>query len=81
MKPERLFTLPGALLISALILAGAIGIGWAEVKSQLNEVAPLKARVDGLEKDQRKIDVIANDVLWIKDELKRRRPGGAVGAP
>lgn len=70
--PEKLFTLPGALLISVVLLAGAIGIGWANLKAQVNEVPVLKVRLDDVEKDVRKIDVIANDVSWIKQELLRQ---------
>lgn len=69
---EKLFTLPGALLISVVILAGTIGIGWANLKAQVNEVPVLKARIDDVEKDVRKIDVMANDVSWIKQELLRQ---------
>lgn len=81
-KPERLFTLPGALLISVVLLAGAIGIGWANLKAQVDEIPLVKARVDELERDARKIDVIANDVAWIKQEMQRRRGSSAAsGAP
>ena len=78
-RPERLFTLPGALLISVVILAGSIGIGWANLQAQVAEVPTLKTRVDELERDARKIDVIANDVQWIKQEMQRRRYGSGVG--
>lgn len=79
--PERLFTLPGALLISVVVLAGGVGIGWANLKAQINEVPALKARVDDLEKDARKVDVIANDVAWIKAEMQRRSASGQGSAP
>jgi hypothetical protein len=69
---EKLFTLPGALLISVVILAGSIGIGWANLKSQVDEVPVIKARLDDVEKDLRKIDVLVNDVGWIKQELQRQ---------
>jgi hypothetical protein len=79
--PERRITLPGALLISIVALVGMIGIGWANLSAQVNEIPVIKTRVDELEKDARKLDVIANDVQWIKEEMQRRRSGDSHGAP
>lgn len=72
-KPEQLFTLPGAVLISVLFMAGTIGIGWANLKAQTNRIDPLEVRVSEVEKDQKKIDVMANDIGWIKKEMESQR--------
>lgn len=72
-KPEQLFTLPGAVLISVLFLAGTIGIGWANLKAQTNRIDPLEMRVGAVENDQKKIDVMANDIGWIKREMENQR--------
>lgn len=70
------FTLPGVILISVIMVAGGVGIGWANLRAQVDEIPMLKVRVEDLEHDARKLDVIANDVQWIKQEMQRRR--GAV---
>lgn len=76
--PEQLFTLPGALLISVLLMAGAVGIGWANLTAQTNRIDPLEVRVNEVERDMKKIDVMANDIGWIKREMENQRnKGGA----
>lgn len=70
---EQLFTLPGALLISVVLTAGALGIGWANLKAQTNKIEPLEARVGVVENDLKKIDVMANDIGWIKREMENQR--------
>jgi hypothetical protein len=70
---EQLFTLPGALLISVILMAGAAGIGWANLKAQTNRIEPLEVRVGEVEKDMKKIDVMANDIGWIKREMENQR--------
>lgn len=71
-RPETLFTLPGALLISVVILACGVGVGWANLNAKADEITMVKAKVELLEQDSRKIDVMANDVQWIKQELVRQ---------
>lgn len=70
--PERLFTLPGALLISVVVLAGALGIGWANLKAQVDEIPTIRGRVEEHDRALYKLDVMANDIVWIKQELQRQ---------
>lgn len=71
--PKQLFTIPGALLISVLVVGGGAGIGWANLQAQTNRIEPLEVRVKEVERALKVVDVMANDIGWIKRQMEEEK--------
>lgn len=74
---KRNVSMPLALLISALTLATAGGVAWANLKSQVDEIPAMKMRLEDHDKALNDLKVMGNDIQWIKNELRNQRREGA----
>lgn len=65
--------MPLAMLLGLLGLCSA-GLGaWYNLKNDVAEIPYLKAKLESHDQAMAKLDVMSNDIQWIKTELLRRQ--------
>ncbi len=70
---DRPVRAPISLWLTIIGLALGGGAALASLQARVNLIEPLAVKVEALSQQSSKLDVMANDIQWIKAELQRQR--------
>lgn len=65
--------MPLYLLLSLLLVCSGAAIAWANVSGRVAEIDELRARVNAHDRALNKIELMANDIAWIKERMSEQR--------
>lgn len=65
--------LPFYMLVGLMAVCCGGAIAWANLRSQVEEIPALKARLEAHDAALARINVMANDISWIKDRIAEQR--------